>query len=173
MSFYGTFLNNYPESYEPNLGRLQAVENKLAEIDELNTKISENINDIKEIDTKIDTTKQDIYATIVELRDGVKYFRTNEFWWERIGNFYYQFNLENASSNDIVIVQPVGFTRYGEISNFHPVITKIIYNDGSNSKYSAVSVYVELPENYRTIIAPDDKLCIQGLIIDKNCFGSI
>jgi hypothetical protein len=26
MSFYGTILNNYPESYEPNLGRVQAIE---------------------------------------------------------------------------------------------------------------------------------------------------
>lgn len=64
MSFYGTILNNYPESYEPNLGKVQAIEDAFEDI---NTNISTNTTNIasnsiniNNINGNIDTIKSDI-----------------------------------------------------------------------------------------------------------------
>ena len=45
MSFYGTILNNYPESYEPNLGK---VENIKKQFDEIISNVNTEILNIKE-----------------------------------------------------------------------------------------------------------------------------
>lgn len=50
--------------------------------------------------------------------------------------------------NDIVIVQGIAFERYGELVNYYPVITKVIYKGAVQNNYSPVSIYVEFPEGY-------------------------
>ena len=54
MSFYGTILNNYPESYEPNLGKVQEIEKSFKSI---NTRIDDIISNVN---TEILNIKEDI-----------------------------------------------------------------------------------------------------------------
>lgn len=50
MSFYGTILNNYPESYEPNLGKVEEIEKQFDEI----------ISNVNNVNTEILNIKEDI-----------------------------------------------------------------------------------------------------------------
>lgn len=79
MSFYGTVLNNYPESYEPNLGKIQQIEEAFGDINKsingvndqisnINNKIYNSVDvqisdinkDISDINTKIDNVNKQI-----------------------------------------------------------------------------------------------------------------
>lgn len=73
MSFYGTILNNYPESYEPNLGKIQQIEEAFGDINkkiETNTKdITDHTNDITKIQNDIQGINNEVSNTINNLLD--------------------------------------------------------------------------------------------------------
>ena len=48
MSFYGTILNNYPESYEPNLGKVEEIEKSFKSINDIISNVNTEILNIKE-----------------------------------------------------------------------------------------------------------------------------
>ena len=47
MSFYGTILNNYPESYEPNLGKVENIKEIISNVNTEILNIKEDISDIE------------------------------------------------------------------------------------------------------------------------------
>ena len=73
MSFYGTILNNYPESYEPNLGKVQQIEEAIKdinnEIGKNATNITVNTNNIIDIQNDIKDIKNEVNNEINNLLD--------------------------------------------------------------------------------------------------------
>ena len=174
MSFYGTILNNYPESYEPNLGKVQQIEEAFKDINTNiatnATNITNNSLNINNIKSDINTIKSDINTkvSINDMKNGLKTFRINKYTQ---GEETIRFDLEGVSKNDIVIIQSVGLEIRGSYDNYLPVIsTQIIYKDGdvTTNNYSEVSLQVELPQHNEF---SNSKVCLDGIIIDKDIFN--
>ena len=174
MSFYGTILNNYPESYEPNLGKVQQIEEAIKDINKnISTNaanIASNSLNINNINGNIDTIKSDINTkvSIDTMKNGLKTFRINQY---TEGKSTIRFNLEGITKSDIVIVQNVGLEVRSSDDNYLPVIsTQIIHKDGdvTTNNYSEVSLQVELPQHSEF---SNSRVCLDGIIINKDIFS--
>ena len=127
MSFYGTILNNYPESYEPNLGKVQEIEKSFKSINTRIDDIDDQLSGVKnEIDGNngINDQISDIHKNISDINKNISDINNKISGVDNIGGYRIYKQVWERT-----VTSPVTRFRFVCGNNADPNLHNTTFND--------------------------------------------